>query len=414
MQAADGAFSTPTENVYLDIPLATVRQMTDGNHTLYVRGKDAAGSWGDPASTVLKVDKTGPAITGLTLTPNPTNGAGTVTLTASVTDPLSSVVSAEWFLGADPGVGNGTALSTGPGGTGGPVSATVTVATLPEGNVPVTVRAKDALGNTSTAVVQLQVRHPLWFSTSGNTNPPGVTGTADDSDVYGWSGTAFSRTLDLSAPPYAVPVAANVDGFSRVSATSFYVSFTDAVTLPGARDRAGRGRGALERVALVAVLRRQRARRRRTPTSTRSASWAASCTSPRTPTPTPRGSAARLTTPTSTGGTAGPATPGCVDATGVGIPASANADGFVWRSATDYLFSFSADTTVTDAGRRPGRGRRAPHRHHVVRLRRRHRPRPDRPPPGRRRVRHPVTRTGAGTPPAPVREEHHSDDHATA
>ena len=126
MQAADGAFSTPTENAYLDIPLASVRQMTDGNHTLYVRGKDAAGSWGAAASTVLKVDKTGPAITGLTLTPNPTNGAGTVTLTASVTDPLSSIASAEWFLGADPGVGNGAALSIGPGGTGGPVSATVT------------------------------------------------------------------------------------------------------------------------------------------------------------------------------------------------------------------------------------------------------------------------------------------------
>ena len=39
-----------------------------------------------------------------------------------------------------------------------------------------------------------------------------------------------------------------------------------------------------------------------------------------------------------------------VDATTVGIPAGANADGFVWRSGTDYLFSFGADTTVTGLG----------------------------------------------------------------
>ena len=34
---------------------------------------------------------------------------------------------------------------------------------------------------------------PLFFSTVGNVNPPGVAGTADDSDVYNWNGTAFSR-----------------------------------------------------------------------------------------------------------------------------------------------------------------------------------------------------------------------------
>ena len=33
----------------------------------------------------------------------------------------------------------------------------------------------------------------LYFSTSANTNPPGVGGTADDADIYLWNGTAFSR-----------------------------------------------------------------------------------------------------------------------------------------------------------------------------------------------------------------------------
>ncbi len=73
----------------------------------------------------------------------------------------------------------------------------------------------------------------LYFSTTGNANPPGVTGAADDADLYLWNGTAFSRALDLSAPPYNVASAANLDGYSRVDATHFYASFTDNVTLTG-------------------------------------------------------------------------------------------------------------------------------------------------------------------------------------
>jgi hypothetical protein len=73
----------------------------------------------------------------------------------------------------------------------------------------------------------------LYFSTFGNTNPPGVAGTADDADVYTWDGTAFARSTDVSAPPYAVPAAANTDGFARVDATHFYASFSGDTTLSG-------------------------------------------------------------------------------------------------------------------------------------------------------------------------------------
>ncbi|TFC02008.1 hypothetical protein E3O32_12300 [Cryobacterium mannosilyticum] len=73
----------------------------------------------------------------------------------------------------------------------------------------------------------------LYFSTAGNTNPPGVAGTTDDADIYLWNGTAFSRSIDVTAAPYNVPGAANTDGFSRVDATHFYASFTGNVTLPG-------------------------------------------------------------------------------------------------------------------------------------------------------------------------------------
>ena len=74
----------------------------------------------------------------------------------------------------------------------------------------------------------------LYFSTSGNANPPGVLGSADDADVYTWNGTQYARNLDLSAAPYNLPSSANLDGFTRVDATHFYASFAADLTLPGA------------------------------------------------------------------------------------------------------------------------------------------------------------------------------------
>ncbi|MEP7034161.1 MAG: hypothetical protein ABI934_01150, partial [Actinomycetota bacterium] len=70
----------------------------------------------------------------------------------------------------------------------------------------------------------------LYFSTLGNTSPPGVGGTADDADIYSWNGTAYSRVIDASAAPYLLPAAANVDGFVRVDATHFYLSFSGTTT----------------------------------------------------------------------------------------------------------------------------------------------------------------------------------------
>ena len=71
----------------------------------------------------------------------------------------------------------------------------------------------------------------LYFSTLGNTNPPGVTGTADDADVYSWNGTSFARVWVASA--VSVPAVANLDGYGRVDATTFYASFSTDVALPG-------------------------------------------------------------------------------------------------------------------------------------------------------------------------------------
>ena len=87
-----------------------------------MRARDAAGNWGAPTTTTLIIDRTGPVVAGLVANPNPTNlltpspfdlPAGNTTtfaLTATATDNDSTVTQAEWFTGADPGPGNGTAV----------------------------------------------------------------------------------------------------------------------------------------------------------------------------------------------------------------------------------------------------------------------------------------------------------------
>ena len=66
-----------------------------------MRGQDLNGNWGPFLSIVLNLDKTGPATTGLTLTPNPSSGAEPVALTATGNDTAtggSDVIAAEYWV----------------------------------------------------------------------------------------------------------------------------------------------------------------------------------------------------------------------------------------------------------------------------------------------------------------------------
>jgi hypothetical protein len=110
------------------------------------------------------------------------------------------------------------------------------IGALSNGDHTIYVHAKDAASNwgaMSTTV--LVINKSLYFSTAGNTNPPGAGGSADDADIYLWNGTAYSRVLDASA--YGLPSSggsnANVDGFDRVDATHFYMSFSGTTSVPG-------------------------------------------------------------------------------------------------------------------------------------------------------------------------------------
>ena len=76
---------------------------------------------------------------------------------------------------------------------------------------------------------------PLVFSTLGNANPDGVTGTGDDADLYSFDGTTTTRELDVTALPVGsrLPLSANIDAYDRVDATHFYASFADNTSVPG-------------------------------------------------------------------------------------------------------------------------------------------------------------------------------------
>ncbi|GAA2495842.1 multicopper oxidase domain-containing protein [Terrabacter carboxydivorans] len=158
--AVDGAFDSTKEDVYGLIPLTQVRAMTAGEHKVYVHGRDAAGNWGSLTSTNalvrLYVDKTAPILGTLTGSPNPTNGAATLTLTGGVTEtPLASYVGprfqgAEFWTGTtDPGVGKATRVQVTDTGTG--VTAAIPLTGLPAGTVQFNLRVQDAAGNWSNA-----------------------------------------------------------------------------------------------------------------------------------------------------------------------------------------------------------------------------------------------------------------------
>ena len=78
-------------------------------------------------------------------------------------------------------------------------------------------------------------RPARWcFSTVGNANPAGVGGTADDADIYGCNGTTYSRDVRRHGGAGSLPAGANVDGYDRVDATHFYMSFSaDHYDVPG-------------------------------------------------------------------------------------------------------------------------------------------------------------------------------------
>ncbi len=164
--AVDGKMDATTEAVYGLIPLSQIKALSDGTHHVYVRGEDAAGNWGALYGVNLVVDKAAPVLGVLTATPNPTNGAANLTLSAPVTD-ASTLATAEYWLGTvDPGVGKASAVPVSV--VSGKIVVTVPLGAVPAGTQQFNLRVKDLAGNWSKAIsVSVQVVKPNLIFKNG-------------------------------------------------------------------------------------------------------------------------------------------------------------------------------------------------------------------------------------------------------
>jgi FtsP/CotA-like multicopper oxidase with cupredoxin domain len=178
MTAVDGMFDSTSEAVEGTISSATLAGLSSGNHTIYVRGQDSAipANWGPFLSIILNLDKTGPATTGLSLTPNPSSGAEPVALTATGNDTATgggNVTAAEYWVDG----GAHTAMTIVAGADAPIRDFTATIpAGLSIGAHIVSVQSQDSFGNLgAVATITLQVADPDPPTTSNVTASPNPT-----------------------------------------------------------------------------------------------------------------------------------------------------------------------------------------------------------------------------------------------
>ena len=155
---SDGLFDEISEGAYLDIGIGNFTKLSQGTHYVYVHGLDAAGNWGTVGAGTITIDRgandtTGPTVTNVNLSPNPTNGAPSISLTASAADPgmLSNVAAAEWWVDA----GAHQPLQAADGAfdsTTEMLVGTVDVTGWANGTYTIWVRAQDSSTNWGTAV----------------------------------------------------------------------------------------------------------------------------------------------------------------------------------------------------------------------------------------------------------------------
>lgn len=184
---SDGIFNSPVESVYGDIPLTTVRALTDGGHTVYVHGRDAAGSWGPTSSITLVADKAVPTLTGIALAPaSILAGATSVTMTltgAADPAPSSGLPGGEyWFGTTDITAGAGTQFT-------GTTPVAINTASLAVGSYTVRARIRDAAGNWSVVrTATLTVSPNAIFSNNFNTG----------GGNWGWSSRSTNSTARMN------------------------------------------------------------------------------------------------------------------------------------------------------------------------------------------------------------------------
>jgi FtsP/CotA-like multicopper oxidase with cupredoxin domain len=222
-------FQAPVASLDAMIPAATL-PTTEGPHPVYVHAKDDQGNWGPAASIDVLIDLTGPATSGVTAAPNPTNGTrgvnsnvAAVRVTATINDAASNVKTAEGFIDA-PGT-NGTgfpfiavdALFDSPMETAYADIPLSTIALLNDGPHSILVHGKDAAGNwgpVASFSLLVDKTGPV-VTVSATPNP--TNGTADNNTSFVLSATATDAWTNIVVVEWfegADPGLGNGNGFT--------------------------------------------------------------------------------------------------------------------------------------------------------------------------------------------------------
>jgi len=200
-----GAFGSVTVTASASLSASELATLPDGSHATAVRGRDAAGVWGQVATASLTVDRTPPAVSAVALTPPISQGAASMLLTSSLSDATSSVSGGEWFIGTDPGLGNGTPLQAADGSFGGATEsavATIGLAGRAAGELPVSVRARDGTGSWSAVTTTSALITPsdgLFADGFENGTLSRWSGQTGGSKLAVTTGAAFAGAFGLNA-----------------------------------------------------------------------------------------------------------------------------------------------------------------------------------------------------------------------
>jgi len=208
---SDGAWNGGTEKVTADIPLANINALSTGNHTIFVRGKDATGAWGVATAMTLVIDRTAPTIStaaGSTrVTPSASNNAP-VTISGTGADtpcpPATCAIGGgEYYIDAIGAAGTGGAMSVTSATTFSGTIPTASLSPLSAGNHTIYVRARDAAGNWSTgtasATLLIDRTAPTFSSITLNPNSTAA-------------GTPVTLTLNGATDPLVNGLASGVAG----------------------------------------------------------------------------------------------------------------------------------------------------------------------------------------------------------
>jgi FtsP/CotA-like multicopper oxidase with cupredoxin domain len=133
------------------LSVAAMQAIEAGKHVVFVRALDSAGNWGVVGSAVLNLPKVGPQTTSGSASPNPTNGADGVDITATGDDRTlgGTIDRAEYSIDVEAAPGAGTPMTLNKVAPLVSETATIPAATLGslgDGTHVVYVRSHDSAG----------------------------------------------------------------------------------------------------------------------------------------------------------------------------------------------------------------------------------------------------------------------------